>query len=317
MKHALLALMSLLLLTPEVRAAGAGPEPVRPASPERRIELKEGNEAKVDFRFARIPRVHGRVLDSDGRPAAKVPVTFAQGDQEVHDLSGPDGAFETHLPEGTWEVRARRPGFGPSPLFSFTVAAKRSETSIEIPPLQLTEPVAVSGRILGLRPGESAGFVAVRTESGKRKLGPRHVVRTTQENRFEFWDLGPGAWTLEATLENRTALSTVQIAPGQKTARVDLDFGEGKETLAGQVLGGKGEEAWVEARRLEEPGLEIYVELSPDDRFEISSLPPGRYRVQVLNRHLDRVRTLTEVMAEVPGKPVVIDLRERKEGTKR
>lgn len=273
---------------------------------ERRIHLEEGAEATVDFRFAPLPRVRGRVLDPEGNPVGNLGVTFVGDGHTIERWAGPDGSFEAHLREGTWEVWAERAGFGPSPRTSFTVAAEpsagSSDTTVEIPPVRLTRPVTVYGRVLGLQPGEVVGWVSVR--GGSRAQG----AGTDQENQFQMWDLGPGLWTFEASLENRTALSTVQIAPDQKTAQVELTFVEGEEALTGQVLGNNGEWILVVAERIEEPGLEVSVDVPADGRFKIPSLLPGHYRVRLQHRPQNRMRTLTEVMVEVPGKLVVIDL---------
>lgn len=272
---------------------------------ERRVRLEEeGEEARADFRFPPLPRVRGRVLGPGGEPQDRVKVTFTRGASTIESWSGPGGVFEAHLTEGTWEVRAEKPGLGPSLLAPFTVPGE----SVEMPPLRLSEPVTVSGRVLGLEPGEVVGQVSVRDGSG-RERGEK--ARTDQENRFTIRDLGPGLWTLEARLENRAAVGTIRIAPDQRTAQLDLTFAAGEETLTGQVLRvGDWHHFWVEVQRIEEPSVWIYTDVSSEGHFKIPSLPPGHYRVQAIENDADRLRQriLGEVVTEVPGKPAVIDL---------
>jgi protocatechuate 3,4-dioxygenase beta subunit len=181
------------------------------------IEVGPETRHELDFAFAPVVLVSGRVFD-EGGPVGPVKLSFLEGDRVFTVTSSFDGSFLAFLEPGkTWMAWAQFPERGDrlTPLVPVTVR-EEPITGLEI---RFAPSVLVSGRILGLEPGEIAHGVGAEGEHPER-------VRTgtvDQENEFRLL-LPPGTWTVRAGRYDRTASALVHIAPGDREVRVDLEF---------------------------------------------------------------------------------------------
>jgi len=179
------------------------------------IQVEEGREIMVeDLQFPPLPAVRGRVLDPEGRAVPNAGLSFDQGELMVGVGTDAEGRFTAYLADGTWTVKAEQKGLG-STAATVTVAG----APVEMPDLRLVRPVAVSGYIRGLAPGEVA-VVQARSEDGLWIRG----ANADQENLFQIPDLWPGTWILTAFIGERQASTQVRILPGDTAVRADVSF---------------------------------------------------------------------------------------------
>jgi hypothetical protein len=265
---------------------------------ERRVRLEAGGQATVDFRLPPLPEVRGRVLDVDGKPAARAEVGFSRGPNQaapVQTTTGQDGRFSVHLVDGFYRMWASRPPFGPSPDLPLTVGGPVNGLELRLSTMAL-----VSGRVQGFHPGEE--FVPVWAER------PSETGRVwghwDQGNDFTIFSLGPGDWIVSVQVDDRTVSVPVRIPPGVFKVAVDLKVPRGSASLKGSVAGWTQEQnLWVTARRLDPPRLELFAALEVTDSFSFGELPPGRYRLRAGSEY----KVLVEKIVQVPtGKPVVL-----------
>jgi protocatechuate 3,4-dioxygenase beta subunit len=190
-------------------------------SREQRVEVGESTEAQVDFRLPPAHRVRGRVLGVNGNPTS-MEVHLVQGGSALNELSNIDGTFEVYLEDGPWSVWAQRPelGSGTSSMMHLTVQGPPA-ADLEI---RLSPQVQVSGRILGLEPGEIAHWVIAEGEHPAHK----RLGLVDQEGGYLIPDLAPGTWTLLAARGERETTAVIHVAPEDREKRVDLVFSEGK-----------------------------------------------------------------------------------------
>lgn len=197
-------------------------------SRERRVEVGEETQVRVDFRLQPTRHVRGRVLDPAGYPAAGAEVHLVRGASALVESSAADGSFEVYLEDGAWSAWAQRPerGAGASPLVPFTVqGAPAQELEIRFSP-----PIPVSGRILGLATGEIVHWILAEGEHPDRK----RLGKADHDGGFLIPDLTPGTWTIRAARGERQALAVVRIAPGDRAATMDLVFPPGESDFAGK-----------------------------------------------------------------------------------
>lgn len=181
----------------------------------RRIQLEAGDDATLDdLTFPPLPPVRGRVVDPGGRPVLAAAVRFVQGKRwVVADRTDAEGRFTAHLADGTWTAMAEQAGFGPAAR-TVTVAGR----PVDVPDLQLLQPIAVSGALHGLEPGEVVVWVLATSADGIWERGGR----ADQDNRFVIPDLAPGDWDLSAELDDRSAGTRLRLVPGDTAVRVEL-----------------------------------------------------------------------------------------------
>ncbi len=182
---------------------------------ERRIHVGEGEKlAAEDFQFPPLPEVRGRVLDAEGLPAAGVLLTFQQGAAEKKVWTALH-TFVTGLTAGTWHVQAERQGSGPA-FATITVA----DAPVEVPDLRLGRSVAVTGRVLGLEPGDMQWAVWAEREEG----GWKRTASAEQEQRYRISGLGPGIWKVIAKGREGEASALLRILPGDTLVTLDLEM---------------------------------------------------------------------------------------------
>src|SRR6185436_3622330 len=151
------------------------------------VTLEPGQtEAFVELTFAPVQEVSGRVLNPDGRPAARVPVqaSDAKGKELGYAWTHVDGTFSLRVPEGDlWlfviheDLRSRRTlRVGQSPV-----------TGVEI---QLERGALLHGRLLGIPPDASPTIFFE---------GPASPwISTMPDGTWSVEGVTSGTWQLEA-----------------------------------------------------------------------------------------------------------------------
>lgn len=190
---------------------------------ERSIEVGVGKTVTVeDIHFPPLPPVRGRVLDPTGRPIVGQEVSFLQNGEMVRSRTSLEGSFVTWLGEGTWTVQAMRAGIGRA---AATVEVS-GDAPMDLPDLQLTRLVRVSGRLLGVDPNVVVPKVWAENEGSN---WPQAASTVDQDNRFNLEGLWPGTWTLSADIDGRPLKRTVEIPPGVTEMEMELRLADGEE----------------------------------------------------------------------------------------
>jgi protocatechuate 3,4-dioxygenase beta subunit len=259
-----------------------------------RIVRVEPGENAVDLYLEEGWSLSGRTVDEEGRPVAGARLELRpdrpDGVGGYRAAGGDDGSFRIVVSqEGSYRLSATHPDFAPGELGGLEIGPSPLE-NIEV---TLTRGGSVVGRILGLAPDELAGVrVEAQREDG---VGDRTAVAggVGPEGDYAVHHLSAGSWRVRADLEGgrRQAAATVILDPGVGEAIRDLEFGSGLR-LSGRVLhrGDPIAGAHVHLLGLTASG-ERSVLTGHDGSFRIDDLAPGRYRLDVLDRH----RALSQV----------------------
>lgn len=243
------------------------------------VMLKPGQyEAEVDLAFRPVYEVRGWVTGPDGEPVAGADVTarrLVRNDVQ-NTQSRTDGSFSMRLGDGTYRLSASRAGYLPAELDGSVSIDGGPAHGVEI---RLGRGVVLTGRLLGLEPGE-VPHVSV---NGTRQL--RGEVDL--DGIYRIADVGPGSWELTASLqlENssyREVRARVQVAPDARQAVLDVDFALGDLTLSGRVLGDPGVPRNIQLLRDGMPVANIFTPPG-DNTFRIPRLQPGLYKLRVFS----------------------------------
>lgn len=247
----------------------------------RDLDVRPG-ENRLDFELAAGWEVAGRVIDAAGAPVPGSAVTLrpAEGSRQ-ETTSGPDGAFAFQgVAEGTWRLRAEKPGQGVGEVPQPLTVAGADLTGLEI---RLEAGGRLLGRVLGLTLDELAEVQVFAHSPGQ---GMR-LAQPDYEGAFVFEGLAAGDWRIAAMHPSRGQVmleEPVTVTSGSE-ASVELEFPSGGLTLRGVVL------------RADEPVAGVMVSLSSpekpfvgstptahDGRFRFEGLEPGNYRLRVTSR---------------------------------
>ncbi len=138
--------------------------------------------------------VRGTVLAPDGTPVEGAKVTLRNADKdapacgkefEAKASSSAEGAFWIQVPEGRYSVAADAEGYSPTVLKTPLTIAARPIERVEI---RLEPGGNLSGRLLGLHPGEAATSVNAMAGS----LSRNGQVRPTVPTASTVWALETG-----------------------------------------------------------------------------------------------------------------------------
>jgi protocatechuate 3,4-dioxygenase beta subunit len=268
-----------------------------------RVALEPGmDETVLDITIPARVEVQGTVLAPDGTPVHGAAVTLHNIDKEALTCgepfaptarSSPEGTFWIEAPEGRYAVLADAEGYAPlvqeEPL---TVAARPVE-GLEI---RLESGRSLSGRLLGLHPGEAASASVSATAGSLSRHG-----QVFADGTYRFDDLGPGDWSVGAIVSLSGSRverqGRVKLEPGQAAATLDLEIlGE----LSFSVRFASGDEPVLLKMSLARPDAEgesietATVVLNNEDFHRFSRLPAGRYRLRIEDdgHHRDLERTI-------------------------
>ncbi|HEX5717439.1 MAG TPA: carboxypeptidase-like regulatory domain-containing protein, partial [Thermoanaerobaculia bacterium] len=269
------------------------------------VDVQPG-ENRVDLTLEKGTTVAGRVVDEAGEPRPGAEVTLRnrseRGPRGYRASSGADGRFELlAVADGSFDLEAETGGFAPAVHPSVIEVAGRDVDGIE---MVLRRGAILSGRVLGLDPGQMAAVEVTAERAGR----PARSATVDHTGRYEIAALEAGDWHLRARLAGgrREADAWVAIAPGDREVERDLKLGGGL-ALGGLVL--------IEDRPLPRShvslrGLDVTAErgVTTDHQgaFRFEDLEPGRYRVEVT--HSERMLSQSEDLELTEDHEVVIEI---------
>jgi protocatechuate 3,4-dioxygenase beta subunit len=267
-----------------------------------RITLEPGEkETVLDLTASSSVEVQGMVLAPDGNPVEGAKVTLRNVDKEaptcVEDFeakasSSAEGAFRIQVPEGRYSLAADAEGYSPTVLKTPLTVAARPVEGLEI---RLEPGSSLSGRLLGLHPGEVAASVSATAGSLSRN------GQVSADGTYRFDDLGPGEWSVSVNVDMEGGsirrYDRVKLEPGQTAATQDLEI-LGELSLAVRFT--SGEEPVLLRMvlwQLNTTDIIGWADLSDAGPYVFSRLPAGRYRLQVQddghNRSFERMIDLS------------------------
>ena len=196
----------------------------------REVEVSAEPKA-VDFQLERGLEVSGRVVNEAGEPVAGADVHLVAGINQFDALrvqSGSDGAFRiAGVQDGSYRLRVRKEGYATDLQGHPVTVSGASVGDIE---LKLSSGGRITGRLSGL---EFSDLARVRVWAGYEL----NQGRVDSEGVYEISSLAPMEWEITAVVPNTSlrASGRVTLEPGAREARLDLQFGDGRE-LRGVVL---------------------------------------------------------------------------------
>ncbi|MES1245771.1 MAG: carboxypeptidase-like regulatory domain-containing protein [Acidobacteriota bacterium] len=233
-----------------------------------RIAIAPGDgDVVADLSIPPAFEVRGRVVDAAGEPAEEVTVALVRPGDHYTFYTGADGAFSFEVEDGTYELIAQKLDLAAAHGGTVTVSGGPVE-GLEI---QLAGSAVLTGRILGV-PREDVDRVTIRVD-----LGP-NTLRAEVEpgSRYRLDGLGPGTWTLSASLGSETVTLPVTIRPGEEAVEADLRFSLGTLTLSGRAAGYR--ELAAGFAQIERAGTDNSEGVKlVNGAFAFSHLRPGRY----------------------------------------
>jgi hypothetical protein len=175
-------------------------------------------------------RAHGLISDIGGGPIAGARITAVTGPYRAPEVyaaaSGPDGRFELRLPEAPYRMVASAEGYSPGEQ-NLRLYADRYLT------FSLVPAAVIHGRVVERATGKAVAGARVDL------AGDGAAVRTKQSTEngvFEFRDVSPGRYELEASagpLVGRTPQPiTITLAAYNGEVTLSLDAGR---AIAGRV----------------------------------------------------------------------------------
>jgi hypothetical protein len=276
------------------------------------VVVAPGEEKALDITFPPTYRVSGWVVDGNGRPATCDEIQFSH----VTVPCRGDGTFTAELEDGSYDPWVGIGGRGQftEPLTIDVAGAPL--TRIEI---RLVAPVTVTGRILGLEPGEIPDSIYAEC-IGEVCLLKKSYGALDQDGLYRM-EILPGDWEIEATFGAMTVQKRLHIPADATRIDADIAFATGPYVLTGRAV---GEKAFFEL--VDPNGFSVTSSLSEDGQFGFSRLAAGTYRLRALrsdNRLLrgipvatgvpfeDAEDALLERTVQVPAPPgteLVVDL---------
>lgn len=285
------------------------------ASAVRELELTaEG--ASVELRLGQGTEVSGRVVGPDGEPAPGRRVSLlgdrGLGGRGHQGSSAGDGSFAFRgVENGTYrlqvEVEPTGRGTRSAPYTHPDDIVVDGGVPVSGILVRLPARATLHGRLLGVTPDEMARTTVV--ARGFRNGRPEAAPGTPLDGgRYEISGLGSGRWEVTAAVaeSGKSAQGTVEIAPGQEEAVLDLELREGL-TVTGTVRW-NGEPA---------PGVRLQTGrgswgagsgtvTGPDGRFRLTGLAPGRQ--EILLGQPERGLWITRTVEVYGGEDLLFEL---------
>jgi protocatechuate 3,4-dioxygenase beta subunit len=262
---------------------------------EKTIALGSGGGNRLDLTLPDRHRLSGRVVNEQGEPVrgARLTLTADRGQAASAD-SAPDGSFRfTDVPEGTWRLTVRARGHAPA-----AEEVRLAGGDLDGLALRLSRGGTITGRLLGLTGSErgQVRVVAWPEAGGAGTVLSSAVGPVDDEGGYRVPDVGPGKWTVEASLPSgRTGRGVVQLSAPGEDAALDLEIPRGL-TLSGRVLldGQPLSGAAVTAATVHDGGQAGSWQGTTrhDGTFELQGVEPGRVTLAVLAQGIGQARAL-------------------------
>jgi hypothetical protein len=191
-------------------------------------------EVVHDLQFPPVSEVRGRITGPGGEPIEGAKLWFS-GNTYAHFQTQTlaDGSFAVGVTDGTYTLFVSAEGYSSRDAERPIVVAGAPVEEIEI---QLGPNIVLTGRLLGLKPGETLqSFHAAGPPSYRSG-----AWTTDNEGHYRQEGLWPGDWTITASYgpgllsygsPARLATGKIHISPGATEATLDLDFHMGDLTL--------------------------------------------------------------------------------------
>ncbi|MCX6841242.1 MAG: carboxypeptidase regulatory-like domain-containing protein [candidate division WOR-3 bacterium] len=230
-----------------------------------------------------VGSIAGRIVTSDGTApisGAEVTVRQSEGFFFGSDTASSGGTYRVDdLPQGTYEVRVKAPGFVEETRRDVPVATGRTTSDIGF---SLVKAGSISGKVTevdGITPMGKIEVVAFDTSS--RGFG---TAVTSGDGMYLIGDLSPGNYTVQTAPLGFIAASRtgVSVAAGQETS--DISFSLSRSgSISGTVTENDGVTAIRKAEILvfEPNGGVGFAACDTDGTYRVSGLAQGKYEVTV------------------------------------
>lgn len=222
------------------------------------VRVDAGSTLRVRLNLARVGRLQGKILDTQGAPIREAEVILvnsreAEGEALLDTAAlglGPDGSFVAEVAAGSYAVSARGPGFSESDRVYVTVPPDADASPIE---LRVVRKASIQGRlqlpadVAQLRPLELD--VVIESESGTERnpltRTERRQLRPAQDLTFALENVHAGRVRLRLELplagDHRVGpWSSVALAPGQAVRGIMLSLAEVSVGVSGTVRDDRG-----------------------------------------------------------------------------
>lgn len=259
--------------------------------------VEAGVENEVLVRLEAGTEISGQVIGGDGLPVAGARVWIGRGA-----LAQPTSESSTDA-DGRFVLREVQGG--KQNLYAEKGDVGRTQREIEVGEeplhellLQLEPTVDLVGELLGLDFDEVAAAEVLVLGGGEARRG---TVKHDGSYRVE--DLAPGSWQVIGEAGGRNASARAEVEAGMGEHRLDLDFGQGSESLEGWVtLDGQPLEGAAVRLRTEDRAHGAVTDYR--GAFLLEGLVPGSATLEVSHRGAHR-----EIAVEIPSAvPVEVDL---------
>ncbi|MEM9292491.1 MAG: carboxypeptidase regulatory-like domain-containing protein [Acidobacteriota bacterium] len=257
----------------------------------RQITIQEGVQ-RQDLQLPSGAGVSGRAVDSQGQPVGGVSLTLSpvQGGRGISASSDAQGEFRfATVTEGEYTLRGEHPDYAASTLPQPVAVLGQPVRDLR---LVMEAGGTLSGRVLGLDFEELAN---VQLLASRRGTGRPWSGAVDYEGQWRFERMPAGSWSVSAIATGgRMAAETVELAPGQGEASVDLVFGDGFRVTGSLVRRGEGiANVNIFLRGLDNRGGGL-AKTDYQGRFRLEDVAPGRYQFVALDasralRHVEEV----------------------------
>lgn len=196
------------------------------------VELRRGSN-RVDLRLEPGWQIRGRVIDSDGAPAANARIAataqrYSLLRQERSAIADPSGFFVLKgIADGSYSLIARKEGYAPTRTDAEIEVRGGSVDGVE---LVLDPGATIRGLVRGIAPGDAPQIsVSFASLDGATLQGWRPSVGVDADGRFRGEFLPFGEYLVTATLgsQSRQSSARVLVSADQREAFVELDFEHG------------------------------------------------------------------------------------------
>jgi protocatechuate 3,4-dioxygenase beta subunit len=234
--------------------------------------------------------VRGRVVGPSGELIAGALVDNGDRFDRAAVVTDASGHFAVPMSEERFEISVTRAGYAPG---HFTDRQRTGSGEVGI---RLGRPGAISGRLLGLRPGEAATASVEGVDSLHQQDSDAMIDR---DGRYDLTGLRPGRWKVTAQVWPQEITGEVRVNAGE-TAKLDLRIPR-VFPVRGRVIGLDGMPAPNVSVSLRRTGCNFYGWTRADGTFEIQA-EAGTYSAVAEQRGLPASQAMRPVM--VAGAPV-------------